>query len=65
MVRFLVGTMLDMASGRRPVAEMLELLEATDNARVSPPAPPHGLFLECVEYPSHLYAEPVWSAAAS
>jgi tRNA pseudouridine38-40 synthase len=55
MVRFLVGTMLDMASGRRPVADMLELLAATDNAGVSPPAPPHGLFLECVEYPSHLY----------
>jgi tRNA pseudouridine38-40 synthase len=58
MVRFLVGTMLDMASGRRPVADMLELLEATDNTRVSPPAPPHGLFLECVEYPTELYLRP-------
>jgi tRNA pseudouridine38-40 synthase len=58
MVRFLVGTMLDMASGRRPVADMLELLEAADNTRVSPPAPPHGLFLECVEYPPDLYLRP-------
>lgn len=58
MVRFLVGTMLDIASGRRPVGDMLELLAAADNSRVSPPAPPHGLFLECVEYPSALYAEP-------
>jgi tRNA pseudouridine38-40 synthase len=58
MVRFLVGTMLDIASGRRPVADMLELLEATDNTRVSPPAPPHGLYLECVEYPTDLYVQP-------
>jgi tRNA pseudouridine38-40 synthase len=56
MVRFLVGTMLDIASGRRPVDDMLRLLSESDNAGVSPPAPPHGLYLECVEYPSHLYA---------
>lgn len=58
MVRFLVGTMLDVASGRRPAADMLDLLRATDNAGVSPPAPPHGLYLECVEYPNHLYVQP-------
>jgi tRNA pseudouridine38-40 synthase len=58
MVRFLVGTMLDIASGRRPAGDMLELLSANGNAGVSPPAPPHGLYLECVEYPIHLYVEP-------
>jgi tRNA pseudouridine38-40 synthase len=58
MVRFLVGTMLDIASGRRPARDMLALLRATDNAATSPPAPPHGLYLECVEYPSHLYVQP-------
>jgi tRNA pseudouridine38-40 synthase len=57
MVRFLVGTMLDIASARRPPGDMLDLLVATDNAGVSPPAPPHGLYLECVEYPSHLYVQ--------
>jgi tRNA pseudouridine38-40 synthase len=57
MVRFLVGTMLDIASGHRPAGDMLDLLRATDNAGVSPPAPPHGLFLECVEYPSNLYVQ--------
>jgi tRNA pseudouridine38-40 synthase len=55
MVRFLVGTMLEIASGRRPIGDMLDLLKSSDNAAVSPPAPPHGLYLECVEYPSHLY----------
>lgn len=55
MVRFLVGTMLDIGMGRRPVSDMPALLEADDNSEVSPPAPPHALFLESVEYPSGLY----------
>jgi tRNA pseudouridine38-40 synthase len=58
MVRFLVGTMLDIASARRPLGDMLDLLSATDNTGVSPPAPPHALYLECVEYPGHLYVQP-------
>ena len=55
MVRFLVGTMLDVATGRRPQTDVARLLAASDNAEVSPPAPPHGLFLDAVEYPSTLY----------
>ncbi|HET9425522.1 MAG TPA: tRNA pseudouridine(38-40) synthase TruA [Gemmatimonadaceae bacterium] len=57
MVRFLVGTMLDIASGRRPAADMSALLAATDNREVSPPVAPHALFLEAVEYPPELYLE--------
>jgi tRNA pseudouridine38-40 synthase len=56
MVRFLVGTMLDIASGRRPAADMPQLLAASDNSDVSPPAPAHALFLDRVRYPDHLYA---------
>lgn len=55
MVRFLVGTMADVALGRRPLAELDRLLTATDNSDVSPPAPPHALFLERVTYPAALY----------
>jgi tRNA pseudouridine38-40 synthase len=55
MVRFLVGTMLEIGEGRREVSDMKELLEQRDNSGVSPPAPPHALFLERVEYPSDLY----------
>lgn len=55
MVRFLVGTMLDVASGRRPLSDITELLEADDNRSVSPPVPSHGLYLEKVEYPHELY----------
>jgi tRNA pseudouridine38-40 synthase len=57
MVRFLVGTMVDIALGRRPVSDLAELLGARDNQRASPPAPPQGLYLEAVRYPPNLYAE--------
>jgi tRNA pseudouridine38-40 synthase len=59
MVRFLVGTMLDIATGRRPLAELSSLLIAADNRNVSPPAAAHALFLDRVTYPRELYAEAV------
>ena len=55
MVRFLVGTMLDIGSGRRQLSDMEMLLASRDNREVSPPVAPHALFLEAVEYPAHLY----------
>jgi tRNA pseudouridine38-40 synthase len=58
MVRFLVGTMIDIATGRRPLDDMAALLAASDNSDVSPPAPPHALFLDHVAYPSALYLAP-------
>lgn len=59
MVRFLVGTMLDIAAGRRPIDDLAALLCAEDNREVSPPAPAHALFLDRVAYPSDLYLEGV------
>lgn len=56
MVRFLVGTMLDVGSGRRPLTDIGHLLAAGDNRDVSPPAPPNALFLDAVSYPRELYA---------
>ena len=55
MVRFLAGTMLEIAAGRRPRADFTALLAAPDNDEVSPPAPACGLTLERVTYPAHLY----------
>ncbi len=57
MVRFLVGTMLDIGEGKREPETIAQLLTETDNNNVSQPAPPHALFLERVEYPPHLYLE--------
>ena len=50
MGRFLVGTMVEVARGRRPTADIPALLRSTDNRDTSPPAPAHGLFLDHVSY---------------
>jgi tRNA pseudouridine38-40 synthase len=52
MVRFLVGTMVDIALGRRPGDDMTTLLQRPDNQATSPPAPPQGLFFARAEYPA-------------
>lgn len=53
MVRYLVGTMVDVALGRRDMNEMVTLLEDPDTElTTSPPAPPEGLYLEHVRYRS-------------
>jgi len=57
MVRFLVGTMVDVALGRRPRGTIARLLVTPDNADTSPPAPAHGLSLREVTYPAALYAQ--------
>jgi len=52
MVRYLMGTMVDIARGRRSLDELLELISMPETGLVtSPPAPPEGLFLSRVHYP--------------
>lgn len=50
MVRYLVGTMVDAARGRRPVSDMAGLLAGVEGLETSPPAPAQGLFLTDVFY---------------
>lgn len=52
MVRYLAGTMIDAARGRRPEAEVAALLDESmlDTLATSPPAPAEGLFLARVYY---------------
>jgi tRNA pseudouridine38-40 synthase len=52
MVRYLMGTMVEVARGMRPLDDMARLLrESGTDLTTSPPAPPEGLFLSRVEYP--------------
>ncbi|HEX9580396.1 MAG TPA: tRNA pseudouridine(38-40) synthase TruA [Gemmatimonadales bacterium] len=51
MVRFLVGTMVEVGRGRRPASDVARLLASTSNADTSPPAPPEGLYLVGARYP--------------
>ena len=64
MVRFLVGTMLEVGLGRRPAGTVARLLDASDNREVAAPAPAHALYLERVEYPRDLYLESLESMRA-
>ena len=57
MVRFLVGTLVESASGRREPDAVERLLVASSNDEVSPPAPAHALFLDRVTYPHDLYLD--------
>jgi len=57
MVRMLVGTMVDIGLGRRPVADMTALLARGDNLETSPPAPPEGLYFVSATYPDDCYLE--------
>lgn len=50
MVRYLVGTMVDIARGRREEDDMALLLSGNTDLRTSRPAPARGLFLTRVEY---------------
>jgi tRNA pseudouridine38-40 synthase len=58
MVRMLVGTMVDIGLGRRPVGDIEMLLERGDNQRTSPPAPPEGLYFVAASYPAELFLRP-------
>ena len=52
MVRGIVGTMVDMGRGRRRAGEMASILRARDRAAARSLAPPQGLCLWEVVYPS-------------
>jgi tRNA pseudouridine38-40 synthase len=50
MVRILVGTMLEVAGGRRTVDDFQRLLHGAPRVRAGQTAPPHGLYLASVRY---------------
>lgn len=51
MVRYLVGTLVEIGLGQRPIAHVAALLIGKPGLETSPPAPPGGLFLRKVTYP--------------
>jgi tRNA pseudouridine38-40 synthase len=50
MVRILVGTMLEVAGGRRSADEFEELLRGAPRERAGETAPSHGLYLASIRY---------------
>jgi tRNA pseudouridine38-40 synthase len=56
MVRIIVGSLVEIGRGRRPIEWMATVIASRDRATAGPTAPPHGLFLVRVEYPIVLAA---------
>ena len=50
MVRAIVGTLVEVAQGKRSPTEMKTILEARDRRAAGKTAPPHGLYLLNVDY---------------
>jgi tRNA pseudouridine38-40 synthase len=50
MVRILVGTLSEVGTGRRPAAQVAEILESKDRTKAGITAPAHGLELMTVRY---------------
>ncbi len=54
MVRIIVGTLLEIGSGKIRPEEMADILAAKDRGRAGDTAPPQGLTLLKIEYPEEL-----------
>jgi tRNA pseudouridine38-40 synthase len=52
MIRVLVGTMLEVATGRRSAQDFGALLSGRPRSEAGPTAPAHGLALASVSYPT-------------
>jgi tRNA pseudouridine38-40 synthase len=50
MVRSVVGTLVEVGTGKRRPGEMLAIIRAADRAAAGDMAPPHGLCLWRVDY---------------
>ena len=50
MVRIVVGTLVEVGAGRRPIEQVAEILASLDRTRAGITAPPHGLELMSVRY---------------
>jgi tRNA pseudouridine38-40 synthase len=55
MVRAIVGTLIDIGSGKMSQVEFEEILNARDRCRAGTSAPAKGLFLVNIEYPAWIF----------
>lgn len=55
MVRAIVGTLLDVGTGKTNLKEFEEIIKSKNRSNAGPSAPPQGLFLTKVAYPKSIF----------
>jgi len=55
MVRAVVGTLLDVGTGKTSIAEFKKIVESKNRCNAGPSAPPQGLFLTEITYPKNIF----------
>ena len=55
MVRTLVGTMLDIGTGKTSLQDLGMIINSQDRKKAGRAVPAHGLYLSEVNYPSSIY----------
>jgi len=55
MVRAIVGTMVDVGTGKKTIGEFEEIIRKKDRGMAGKSAPARGLFLTAVDYPSGIF----------
>jgi len=57
MVRAIVGTVLEIGQGKRPISWMHEVIKGKDRSLAGASAPAHGLYLTDIGYPKHIFID--------
>jgi tRNA pseudouridine38-40 synthase len=55
MVRAIVGTMIEVGTGKIDLQKFEDIIEARDRCRAGKSAPAKGLFLTDIEYPAEIF----------
>lgn len=55
MVRSVVGTLLDVGTGKTPISEFESIIRSKDRKKAGANVPPYGLYLMGVKYPSNVF----------
>lgn len=55
MVRAIVGTLLDIGTGKSSLKDLQKILESRDRRKAGANVPSHGLYLVAVKYPSGIF----------
>ena len=57
MVRSIVGTLLEVGMGHRPIDDLHQIIASKDRTQAGKSAPAKGLFLSQIEYPTPIYLD--------